>query len=66
MGIVKPLKKDKKGKSKKKVVSLKKLLKSGHPSLEIASLQTPIKSKPCKSCPALKKGLCKCALKRLK
>lgn len=33
-------------------------------SLSLASL--PLKSPPCKKCPALNSGLCKCALKRFK
>jgi len=33
-------------------------------SQQLASL--PLKSPPCKKCPALRNGLCKCALKRFK
>lgn len=66
MGVAKPLKKLKKAKLKGKKIDIDKLIKKGNHKLYIEFLNTPIKSKPCKSCPALKKGICKCARKRLK
>ncbi|MCP4322815.1 MAG: hypothetical protein GY787_13400 [Alteromonadales bacterium] len=37
---------------------------NNHQTRSLARL--PLKSPPCKKCPALNKGLCKCALKRFK
>lgn len=65
MGVEKPLKRFKKDKSKKQDIDISKLIKKGYHQVDIALMQTPIKSKPCKGCPALANGLCKCAFKRL-
>lgn len=57
MGVEKPLKRFKKDKSDYQKIDI---------SLFISDLQIPLKSPPCKRCPALDKGICKCAKKRLK
>lgn len=66
MGVVKPLKKLKKDKSKHKNIDIDKLLKKANHKVSIEFLQTPIKSPPCKKCPALEKGICKCARKKIR
>ncbi|WP_246028999.1 hypothetical protein [Parashewanella tropica] len=38
--------------------------KYGLESIPAISLTTPLKAKPCGGCPALKNGLCKCAIKK--
>lgn len=66
MGVAKPLKKIKKNKLKNKVIDFDKLIKKSHHKIDLEFLHTPIKSPACKQCPALDKGICKCARKRLK
>lgn len=66
MGVAKPLKKLKKDKSKIKKLDIDKLLKNANHNVSLEYLHTPFKSKPCKGCAALEKGICKCARKRLK
>ncbi|PKG38441.1 hypothetical protein CXF74_13135 [Psychromonas sp. Urea-02u-13] len=65
MGVEKPLKRFKKDKSKDNI-DLSKLLKKSNHKIDISFLNTPLKSPACKRCPALEKGICKCAKKRLK
>jgi len=66
VGVDKSSKKFKKDKSKKQSIDIAKLIKKGNHKIDVSFLQSPLKSPACKSCPALKKGICKCARKKLK
>lgn len=65
MGVEKPAKRFKKDKSKDNSIDISTLLKNSYPKIELSILQSPYKSPPCKRCPALEKGICKCVKKRL-